>query len=410
MTSRQRVLVALARRQPDRLPIDLGGTESSGLTGLAWHRLVRHLGAAGPADGPDIVDPYQQVARVDESLRRRFRIDTVPLFVEPAQWVAGQLGDGSPCRLPAGWRIRVEPNGDRVAIDSAGGPVARMPAGGFYFDPVGAALADCRTPADVTRKRAAIATCDLPDFCDEGLDATIARARRLHAQTDLAVVFNFCCHLLHGGTGLRGYEQFMMDLALDRPLAEAVLDTLLEAYLERIDRYAPRLRGLVDVVLFNDDLGTQAGPMISPTAYRELIQPRQARLFGCAKRAFGTPILFHSCGSVRAFIPGLIAAGVDGLNPVQVSANGMESAGLKRDFGRDICFWGGGCDSQGVLPRGTPDEVRAEVRRRVRDFAPGGGFVFVQVHNVQPDVPPENVAAMLDEANEGGRGPGAGDR
>lgn len=397
MTPRERVLAALARKQPDRLPIDLGGTDVTSLTGLAWHRLVRHLGLP-VGDGPELTEVYQQVVRTDNALRQRFRTDTAALYIEPRQWSVGQFSDGSPCRQPAGWQVRTEPNGDRVAAGPSGRVIGRMPRGGFYFEPVGAPLADCTSPADVDRRRDVFESYDLPGYLDEPIEATATRARRLREQADLAVPFNLFCHLLHGGTSLRGYEQFMMDLSADQAMAEAVLDRLMEVFLTRVDRYAAALRGLVDVVLFCDDLGTQLGPLISPSVYRALIQPRQARLFGHAKRAFGTPVLFHSCGAVRAFIPGLIAAGVDALNPVQVSAEGMDSAGLKRDFGRDLCFWGGGCDTQRVLCAGTPEQVREEVRRRIGDFAPGGGFVFAQVHNIQPDVPAENVVAMLDEA------------
>ena len=277
-----------------------------------------------------------------------------------------------------------------------------MPAGGFYFDPAGAPLADCSTPADLEKHRAAIESVDLPFYWDEPVAATAARAKQLHSQTDRAVVFNFCCHLLHAGTGLRGYEQFLCDMLAEPELAGALLDMLTAAYLKRIDRYAPALRGSVDVVLFNDDLGTQQGPLVSPDVYRALIKPRQAKLFGYAKKAFGAPIAFHSCGAVAEFIPDLIEAGVDALNPVQVAAVGMDSKRLKREFGKDICFWGGGCDTQKVLSRGTPAEVREEVRRRIGDFAPGGGFVFTQVHNIQPDVPPENVVAMFEAVKEFG--------
>jgi uroporphyrinogen decarboxylase len=402
MNSRQRVLAAVARREPDRLPIDLGGTESSGLTALAWHRLVRHLGMEID-DGPRIVDPYQQVGAVEEPLRRRLGIDTVGLFIEPAEWVVGTLSDGSPCRNPARWRPAELPNGDRVVTDAAGRPMARMPRGGFYFDPVGFPLADCRTVGDLEARRDAIESYDLPAYWDEPPEATADRARRLHEGTDAAVVFNFCCHLLHGGTLLRGFEQFMIDLLADRPMAEALLEMLLEAYLRRTDRYAPLLRGAVDLVLFNDDLGTQSGPLISPEVYGELIQPRQARLFQHAREAFDAPILFHTCGAVSAFIPGLIEAGVDAINPVQVTAADMDTATLKRRFGDEVCFWGGGCDTQHVLPRGTPDEVRREVRRRIEDLSPGGGMVFCQVHNIQPDVPPENILTMLEAARQFGR-------
>ena len=132
------------------------------------------------------------------------------------------------------------------------------------------------------------------------------------------------------------------------------------------------------------------------------MKPRQAKLFRRAKELFGAPILFHSCGAVSEFIRDLAEVGVDALNPVQVGAAGMDSARLKREFGKDICFWGGGCDSQRVLSRGTPEDVREEVRRRIGDLAPGGGFVFTQVHNVQPDVSPENLVAMLEAAREFG--------
>jgi uroporphyrinogen decarboxylase len=195
---------------------------------------------------------------------------------------------------------------------------------------------------------------------------------------------------------LRGYETFMEDLVLDPRLVEALLTVLVDAYCARADRVLPALGDSVDVVLVNDDLGTQAGPMLSPELYRKLIKPHQRRLFAHIKSRTSAALLLHSCGSVRYAIPDLIEIGVDALNPVQVSAAGMDSAELKREFGRDITFWGGGCDTQRVLSRGSVEEVREEVKRRVGDLAPGGGFIFCQVHNIQPEVPPENVVAMLE--------------
>ena len=190
----------------------------------------------------------------------------------------------------------------------------------------------------------------------------------------------------------------MTDLILAPDLADYLLGMLVDAYCRRADTLFPTMNGLVDVILVNDDLGTQAGPMLSPDLYRKRIKPFQRRLFSHLKSVSGLPLLLHSCGSVRWAIPDLIEVGIDALNPVQVSAAGMDSAELKRDFGRDITFWGGGCDTQHVLNRGTPDEVREEVKRRIGDLAPGGGFVFCQVHNIQPDVPPDNIIAMLDAA------------
>jgi uroporphyrinogen decarboxylase len=206
--------------------------------------------------------------------------------------------------------------------------------------------------------------------------------------------------LLAAGQILRGYEQFMCDLLGEKALAHALLDALCEAYLDRAETYLATLGQWLDVVLVNDDLGTQAGPMLSPVLYREMIKPYQERLFGFIRGHFGGPLLMHSCGAVSEFIPDLIECGVQAINPVQLSAAGMEPERLKREFGRDIVFWGGGCDTQRVLNQGTPEDVRREVRRNCAAFAPGGGFVFTQVHNVQPDVPPENVVAMVEALRE----------
>jgi uroporphyrinogen decarboxylase len=187
MTPRERVLAAVARREPDRVPIDLGGTESSGMTGMAWHRLVRHLGwEVGP--GPDVLEPFQQAVRIGPELRARFGIDTLALFPEPRGWKPGRLGDGSPCRMPAGWNEALRPDGSREVLGADGRTAARMPAGGFYFDPVAAPLASCTSAADLEEHRAAVECFDLPGFCDEPPAATAARARREHSPGGPAVV------------------------------------------------------------------------------------------------------------------------------------------------------------------------------------------------------------------------------
>jgi len=223
----------------------------------------------------------------------------------------------------------------------------------------------------------------------------------MHARGD-CTVFNLCCHFLAAGQLLRGYENFMIDLMTDENMVKKLLDILIEAYCARIDRLAPLLHSSMDVVLLNDDLGTQNAPMIAPSLYRRLIKPYQKILFKHGKKSFGAPILFHTCGAVKEFIPDLIEVGVDALNPVQVSANDMNPAELKRDFGNDITFWGGGVDTQTVLNKKTPNEVMDAVKKSVDTLAPGGGFVFCQVHNIQPDVPPENVIAMFDALDQCG--------
>ena len=401
MTPRERVLTALRRKPPDRVPLDLGGTESSGITAIAYTRLRRHLGL--PPGHTQVFDTYQQIVKIEDDLRAVIRPDTVPLLIEPLRWKPSALPDGSPCEIPEKWNPERDPGGDLVVRDGTGTVVARMPKDGFYFESVSPPLADVRSPDDLRARAADIESFDWPSYADESPDDLAARAARLATGTDLAVVANLMCHLLAAGQILRGYAEFMMDLVANPPLAHALLEILTEAYIRRYDRLLGRIGPHIQVVLVNDDLGTQRGPMISHDCYREMIWPYQRRLFQFIKQKSGAFVLFHSCGAVRRFIPSLIEAGVDALNPVQLTAAQMDTRELKRDFGRDLTFWGGGCDTQRVLRSGSKREIQEEVRRRVGDLAPGGGFVFTQVHNIQPDVPPENVVAML-EAFERFRG------
>jgi len=376
------------------VPLDIGGTESSGITAIACNRLRAHLGL--PQGQTRVFDTGQQVVTIEDDLREALGIDTVPLLIEPRRWKPWTLSDGSPCQIPERWNP--EPHdGGWVVRDDGGVVRARMPAGGLYFEGVNPPLAGVTEPAQLDEHAAAIESFDWPSYADESLDDVAARAERLFRETDYAVVGNLMCHFLAAGQSLRGHEQFLIDLLADQGLVHALMERLVAAYLRRVEAYLDRVGDFIQVVLFNDDLGTQSGPMVSLEAYRELIFPYQRRLFGFAKaRRPDLFLLFHSCGSVRRFIPSLIEAGVDALNPVQVSAAEMDTAELKREFGRDVAFWGGGCDTQHILNHGSPAQIEAEVRRRIADLAPGGGFVFTQVHNIQPDVPPENVLAMLD--------------
>jgi uroporphyrinogen decarboxylase len=400
VTHRERILVALQHKEPDRVPIDLGGTESSGMTAAAYTRLERHLGL--PV-GCRVFEPYQHVAFIEHQLQDLFDLAAYPVIPEPRRWRAATLPDGTSCELPEGWRTAPRPDGTEEAIDAAGEVVGRRAASGHHFDPVNPPLAQVETPADLAGHGEAITRFDWPGFADETPEEMAARARRLRERSDRAAILNFQSHLLAAGQILRGFETFMADLLLRPKLAEALLAELVDAYCERADRLFAVLGDSVDVVLVNDDLGTQQGPMLSPELYRRAVKPHQQRLFAHLKAAGGAPLLLHSCGSVRYAIPDLIEIGVDALNPVQVSAAGMDPAELKREFGKDISFWGGGCDTQQVLNRGSAREVRDEVERRIDQLAAGGGFVFCQVHNVQPEVPPENVVAMLEAAAQFGR-------
>jgi len=209
-------------------------------------------------------------------------------------------------------------------------------------------------------------------------------------------------HIFQAAQALRGWEQFLVDLLVNRPLAEALLDRLAEANVARFARYAATVGRYVDVIHFEDDLGMQDRPLLRPSLYRQVVKPYHARLFRFAKEQCGAFLLFHSDGAIAPLLPDLIDMGIDAIHPVQTSAAGMDPAVLKREFGRDLTFWGAGCDAQATLPFGTPDQVAAEARRAIDVLAPGGGYVFAAVHNIQAGVPAANVVALFEAARRHG--------
>jgi uroporphyrinogen decarboxylase len=303
------------------------------------------------------------------------------------------LQDGSPAEIPANANLRRLDTGEIVRLSGDGRVIARSSPGGYYLDDVSPPLAEARSTADIERYKY-FRNFDWPDYLDETYEDLRRKARRLHQETDRLIVGNLWVHIFAAGQSLRGFENFMMDLIADKKLAHCLMENLMNVYMERVSKYAEAVSEYIQVIEVNDDLGTQFGPQLDTALYHEMIKPYHKRLWGYIKEQTGCRLLLHSCGSVYDFIPDFIEMGIDALNPVQVSARNMDTAKLKKEFGSQISFWGGGCDTQRVLPFGTPDEVEQEVKRRVDDLAPGGGFVFTQVHNIQPDVSPENVMAM----------------
>jgi uroporphyrinogen decarboxylase len=396
MTSRERIVAALQHRQPDRIPVDLGASESSGIMGIAYNRLTDHLGIDGPTQ---IYDIGQMIAKVKEPVLDEVGADAMALLIEPRRWKPWALQDGSPCQIPAGLEIEKRDGGWVIPRDD-GTPAAYCPDGGYYFDPVNPPLADADCPDDIEAGIDHLVSFDWPDYMDETYHDLACKARCLHEETDRCIVGNLWVHVFAAGQILRGFANFMMDLAGDKSLAHHLMGRLVDCYAPRVAKYIEAVGEHVDVIQVNDDLGTQNGPQISPELYREMVKTYHRRLWEMIKRLSDKPLLLHSCGSLYDLIPDLIELGVDAINPVQVSAAKMDGALLKREYGKDLAFWGGGCDTQQVLDRATPERVKDEVRHRVDQFAEDGGFVFCQVHNIQHDVPPENVMAMYEAIDE----------
>jgi len=395
MNSRERVLTALQHKEADRVPLDLGAMLSTGITGMAYNKLKSYLGLR---DGRTrMYDLGQQLAEPGPDILRRIGADVLPLFVsDPKRWKPSTLPDGSPCEVPEGFNPETLPDGSQVLRDDQGHIVSQMPKDGYYYDSVYSPLAGVSTVEELDQ---------YPSYwpIDETTLADLhARAKDLYENTEYALMLNGGGGIYEPAQGLRGWDVFMMDLASDPAFAGALLDKLVDANIQRLEQILPAVEGYVQVIQVGDDLGMQDGPQLSPRLYRKVIKPRHQRLYRYIKEHSSAYLFLHTCGSVYPFIPDFIEMGVDILNPVQVSAKNMGSRKLKQEFGKDIVFWGGGCDTQQVLPFGTPAEVREEVKRRIGDLAPGGGFVFNQVHNIQVGVPPENIVAMYDAVREFG--------
>ncbi|MCW5981446.1 MAG: hypothetical protein KIT09_25395 [Bryobacteraceae bacterium] len=372
MTHRERVVAALNHREPDRLPMDLGSARFTGMVKPAYERLCRQLGFG---DSGPLIDQMQQLHELDERVLERLDVDVRSISLGgPDANREEHLPDGE-------WK------------DEWG--VTRVrPPGCHYYELHGSPLAGAITAQTIARYR-------FPDPTDPGRFRKLReRALMLREQTDYAVMFNARFHLVHQTQYLRGFEDWYCDLAGDHDLFLALMQAVVENLLEMNRRAFAELAGLVDIVAFGDDVGLQDRPVCSLPMYRKLIRPFQERIVGSMKQhAPGAKVLYHTCGAVYPYIGDFIEIGVDALNPVQVSAKGMEPARLKREFGDRISFWGG-IDSQRLLPHGSPDEVAAEVRRLFGILGESGGWILAAVHNIQPDVPPENVLAMFDAGRE----------
>jgi len=375
MTHRERILQTISRKPPDRLPIDLGATIATTMTAGAHDRLLAHLNIP-PAVPPVFFARRSGTVIPDEAILRRFDVDARPLLLGGP--------DGCPDR----------PVSTNAFVDEWGVTWTR-PEGGHYISTDGPFYRSVEPSlADLDRH-------SWPDPADPGRYRGLRdRACALH-ETGFAVILNLGVGPIHQCQFLRGFGEWLGDLLANSAFAEGMLDRATAFWVETANHALREAGDYVDVVMYGDDVATQRAPLMRPDLYRKLIKPRHKRMAEAVKR-FGKPVVYHSCGSVYALVPDLIDIGIDALNPIQVSAAHMDTARLKREFGRDLAFWGG-IDNQKTLPFGTPDDVRREVKRRIDDLAEGGGYVLCAAHNIQHDVPPANVAAMYDAALEYGK-------
>jgi len=379
MNSRERMQEALNHREPDRVPFDLGGTGLSTIHVTAYRALRRYLGL--PEVKPQVAFVPEQLVRVDEDLAERLQADVRPVLAGTSSTFEYRFRDeGSYQAYRDEWGI-----GWRMPVD-----------GGFYYDMYHHPLADAGSLEELEAH-------PFPDPLDDGRFAPLrAQAEAAAARGKAVALAGPCAGIAEVYSWLRGYEEYYVDLARHKDWVGAMLDRLVAFKSAYWQRALAEVGDLVDMVVEADDLGAQHAPLMSPRTYRQVIQPRHKQLFSFIKAQAPVKVFYHTCGAVRRLIPDLIEAGIDILNPVQISAGGMDPAELKREFGRDLVFWGGGVDTQGVLGTATPAEVEDHVRQNIEALAPGGGFVFAAVHDIQPNVPPENIVAMWEAWREYG--------
>lgn len=381
MKPRERVRLALDHKEPDRVPIDLGATIVSSITRNAYIALKEYLGM--PLEEIKMLDYVQQLPYLDGALMDRFGVD-FRMVQLPAATAPG---------------LEVFEEGDYYAFIDRWGSKLHMPKeGGLYFDWVDFPIKEPTMEA--------LERYNWPRPDPQSYNVELGQqARDLYENTDFALVGSA---VIGGGifeqpARTMGLENFLMALIKEPKFADRLMERITDIYIESCNNYLDEVGPYIQVFTYWDDVNTQDGWMIRPEIFRKMIKPKERRLVEAIKKKTDAKIFFHGCGATFDLVPDLIEIGFDILNPVQVSARGMDTKRLKQEYGRDITFWGGGVDTQHVLPFGSPAEVADEVKRRIDDLAPGGGFVFAAIHNIQAFVPPENIVTAFDTAREYGR-------
>lgn len=380
MNSRERVQLALNHREADRIPFDLGATVLTSIHVKSYRQLREYLGL--PKTEMRLVDIFQQVVTVDEDLRQRLKVD---------------VRDVAP-RSSGTFHIEIKDAGAYTHFYDEWGIGWKMPKdGGLYYDMFYHPLQDAQTLAEIEKY-------PWPDPIDPARFTGLHERALQAVEQEKQAVFlgGLSAGIMEMAAWMRGYENYFSDFANNEKLLLALMEKVLALKMAYWDNALAEVGDYADAIGEADDFAGQFRMLISPAMYRRMVKPLHKRLFDFIHARTKAKIFFHSCGAIRPVIGDLIEIGVDILNPVQVSATGMDSAELKKEFGKDIVFWGGGVDTQTILGNGTPQQVREDVKRRIEDLAPGGGFVFATVHNIQGNVPPENIMAMWETLQEYG--------
>jgi len=378
MNSRERLVKALNHEEPDRVPIDFGGVSVSLIHKNAHNNLANYLKINNP--GEIIHNLMTMCVYVDERIKERFNSDIV--LIQPGK--------------PDSWELEIDKNTGKWVDDW--GVVYKKPAGVMFYEWDYQPLQDANEIDDIKKYK-------WPDPKDPGRYRGIReKVVNIYGNTGKAMLVNDAYGIWEQAMTLRGLENALMDLAANKKFAEYLAERLLEWLLEYYDKMLNIVGNYVQVVKMDDDLGFKNGPLMSLDTYRKIYKPRHKKIVDFIKSKTDAKIFIHSDGSIYDFLPDFIEIGIDIINPVEVTARNMDSKILKKEFGKDLSFWGGGCAND-ILEKGSPAEVEEEVKKRIWDFAPGGGYVFGSIHCIQPFMTPENITALFDGAYNYGKYP-----
>jgi uroporphyrinogen decarboxylase len=377
MNSRERLLAALNHKTPDRVPIDLGGTPTSTISISAHENLKSHLRIHSETR---VMSPIFLTAYPDEEIIKRFGVDVKMVTAKP----------------PANFKLQISPAG-RI-VDEWGIVYQKHEEAQTHF------VVENESPLHRVSAKEEIERYAWPDPADPSRYRGLREVARGYQEEGFGVVLNTPLMVMTFAQWLRGLEQFMLDTVLNASLLEYMMDKILEILLEMARLLLEEVNPYVDVIVIGDDLSHQGGLTYSPEMYRRLFKPRHRAIVQFLRKHSGeAKILYHCCGAAKSLLSDLVEIGIDAYNPVQVSAMGMDDTRkMKEKFGRDLTFWGG-IDTQRVMPFGRPEDVRKEVRRRIEELGPDGGLVLAAVHNLRPEVKPENICALFEAALEFGR-------
>jgi hypothetical protein len=420
MNSRERVTMALNRQEPDRVPLDLGGSVVTCMHVSIVYKLRQALKLDPPGTPVKVVEPYQMLGEIKPDLQDALGVDVATLRGPKTMfgfkregWKPWEMFDGTPVLVPAGFNTEPDPNGDILMYpegDKSVSPSGRMPKNGWYFDSIMR-----QEPIDEANLNPEDNLEEFEPISDEDLEYYRQETEQLYTETDKAIFADFgftgfgdvalvpAPWLKNPPKGIRDVEEWYMSTVIRQDYVYEVFDRQCEIAVDNLAKIYEAIGNRISVILVSaTDFGMQKGLLVSPKTYRELFKPFHIRVNDWIHTHTTWKTFIHSCGSVIELIDDFIEAGFDILNPVQCSAALMDPRELKSRFGERVSFWGAGVDTQHTLPTGTPEDVRREVLERIKIFGPGGGFVFNTIHNVQPKSPIENVLAMYETVREHG--------